>query len=223
MTLQELIYFLELCETLHYTNAAKNLHISQPSLSYSIKQLEDHLGVSLFRKEGKNVYITEYGKEFKKYVESSISILKDGVSKIESMKNPESGTINLGYVYSIGTHILPKFIDSFHTYKNSTNISFILKIGNSPDLVQEVKKGNIDISFMPLLDDNINGISTFKVMRQELFLVVYKEHRLANKEYVTINDLKDEKLITLDKKSDLRKELFIYLKKKIYHLILLMM
>ena len=69
MNLSQLYYFRKLAQLQHYTKAAKELYITQPSLSDSISSLEQELGLSLFQKEGRNVKLTKYGKEFYEYVD----------------------------------------------------------------------------------------------------------------------------------------------------------
>ena len=61
MTLLQLQYFQVLARVLHYTRAAEELHISQPSLSYSISELEKELGVKLFEKENRKISLSDYG------------------------------------------------------------------------------------------------------------------------------------------------------------------
>ena len=67
MNLSQLYYFRKLAELQHYTRAAKELFITQPTLSGSISSLEQELGVSLFQKAGRNVELTKYGSEFLGY------------------------------------------------------------------------------------------------------------------------------------------------------------
>ena len=64
MTLLQLQYFKTLARVLHYTQAAAELHIAQPSLSYSIKELEKELGVKLFEKDSRHIRLTIYGEQF---------------------------------------------------------------------------------------------------------------------------------------------------------------
>ena len=68
MNLAQLSYFRHLSKIQHYTRASEELHISQSALSHSIASLEDELGCSLFRKEGRNVYLTDDGRVFQNYV-----------------------------------------------------------------------------------------------------------------------------------------------------------
>ena len=81
MNLNHLQYFVKLAYLEHYTKAAKDLSITQPSLSHAISSLEEELGTKLFEKQGRNVSLTKYGKTFLKYVEKSLEYLQEGENK----------------------------------------------------------------------------------------------------------------------------------------------
>ncbi len=88
MNLDHLRYFVKLAEVRHYTKAAEQLGISQPSLSHAINQIEAELGVPLFEKSGRNTTLTRFGEEFLSCAENSLSIL-DEVSKLSSVTAEE--------------------------------------------------------------------------------------------------------------------------------------
>ena len=75
MTLKSLEYFKKLAELQHFTKAANELHISQPSLSYAISELEKDLGVLLFDRKDKKIALNHYGEAFLSYVNQALSIL----------------------------------------------------------------------------------------------------------------------------------------------------
>ena len=83
MNLNQLHYFAKLAEVEHYTKAAEELSISQPSLSHAISNLEKELQVPLFERHGRNVTMTKYGEMFLKYVQDSLHILNLGVERIQ--------------------------------------------------------------------------------------------------------------------------------------------
>ena len=96
MTLLQLQYFTVLSETLHYTRASEKLHISQPSLSYAIGELEKELGVKLFQKENRKVALTAYGQQFLSYVEKSLALLSEGEQVIRQMAENAPQIVNFG-------------------------------------------------------------------------------------------------------------------------------
>ena len=108
MTLQQLHYFRVLARVQHYTKAADILHIAQPSLSYSISQLESELSIKLFEKQGKQVRLSYPGEKFLEYVEKSLEILEDGTHDAKTLSDTEKGEVTLGYIYSISSKFIPE-------------------------------------------------------------------------------------------------------------------
>ena len=79
MNLFHLRYFVKLAHTKHYTRAAEELCITQPSLSHAITQLENELGLPLFERSGRNTELTRFGREFLETAERALSTLDSGV------------------------------------------------------------------------------------------------------------------------------------------------
>ena len=92
MNLRQLYYFKKIAELEHYTRAAKELFVSQSSLSHAIQELESELNVKFFVKKGRNVELTKYGRLFLPYVQQTIDTLEAGLSKLEDYINPNTGT-----------------------------------------------------------------------------------------------------------------------------------
>lgn len=91
MNLSQLYYFSKLADLQHYTRAAKELFITQPTLSGSISSLENELGVALFQKKGRNVELTKYGAEFLEYVNAALEQLDKGVAVMKSYSGESDG------------------------------------------------------------------------------------------------------------------------------------
>lgn len=203
MTLQQLRYFVEIAHTLHFTKAAENLNISQPSLSYAITQLSKRLGVPLFKKEGLKVSLTEYGEAFLPYAESALNILMQGEAQINKMFNPSGGNINLGYIYTVSFDAIPKLIDESYMYRGNRNISFSFQVNMTDLLIKRLIEGALDVVIAPATEVNNECIESIPLFEQELYLVVYNDHPLANRSSVTIGDFKNEKFIMIKKGTDL--------------------
>lgn len=101
MNLFYLRYFVTLARVKHYTRAAEQLCITQPSLSHAISQLENELGVPLFEKSGRNTTLTRFGEEFLVCAEHTLSTLDAGVSSIRKSARGE-GLIRLGFLRTLG-------------------------------------------------------------------------------------------------------------------------
>lgn len=203
MTLKQLQYFVEMAYTLHYTKAAEHLSISQPSLSYALSQLSDELGAALFEKTGKAVSLTEYGEAFLPYVESALNILAQGEAQICNMMNPTGGNINMGYIYSVSFDAIPGLINEFYVCHGNRNIHFSFQVNMTNLLIEQLIDGTLDVVMAPVPEAVNECIKSIPVFEQELFLMVYNNHRLAERKSITIEDLKDEKFIMINKKTDL--------------------
>ena len=91
MNLYHLRYFVTLAHLEHYTKAAEILSITQPSLSHAIGSLEKELGTRLFKKHGRGVVLTKYGKLFEEYVDNALYSLDTGVKKVRTMTGQTEG------------------------------------------------------------------------------------------------------------------------------------
>lgn len=201
MTLQQLKYFRTLAHVQHYTRASEILLISQPSLSYSMAQLESELNVSLFEKNGKKVTLSRYGEVFLDYVERSLDLLDDGISTLKNAVDPLNGSVMLGYIYSISSSFIPDMIDKFRKQESNASIKFTFLQNVSNILIDNLNNGKIDLAFCAEYDKSVNYVPIFK---QRLYLVVPQNHHLANKKGVNLEDIKNEPFILLNKSSSLR-------------------
>lgn len=101
MNLNQMLYFLTVAEELHFSRAARRLHISQPSLSARIRELEEELGGPLFTRDHHNVSLTEAGKMFRKDVEHILLELDRSVKNVQALLAGENREIIIGYSESL--------------------------------------------------------------------------------------------------------------------------
>ncbi|MDO4711047.1 MAG: LysR family transcriptional regulator [Peptostreptococcaceae bacterium] len=212
MTLQQLKYFIETANILHYTRAAENLNVSQPSLSHALNELSKELGAPLFKKEGKKVSLTEYGEAFLPYAESAIHILSQGTNQIKNMTSPTGGVINLGYIYSVSFDIMPQIIDKFYNYTGNRNIHFNFQVDMTQSLMRSLNDGILDAVIAPKPLTSDTSIDYVPVSEQELYLLTYNDHPLASKNFILPKDLQEERLIMINKRSDLYYQTETFLK-----------
>ncbi|WP_326910168.1 LysR family transcriptional regulator [Sedimentibacter sp. MB31-C6] len=201
MTLQQLHYFRVLAKIQHYTKASEILLISQPSLSYAISQLEKELNVPLFEKHGKKIKLSHQGERFLNYVEKSLDILDEGTKMLKTLTDPSTGTVTLGYIYSVSSKFIPEMINKF--YKNDANklVKFSLVQNVSEYLLRDLKTNKIDLIFCPKLDKSLKSVP---ISKQQLYLIVSKSHPFALRKDVEISELIGEPFIHLNRNSSLR-------------------
>ena len=124
MNLSQLYYFSKLSELEHFSKAAKELYITQPSLSHAIKSLETELGVQLFEREGRRMRLTPFGKEFAIYVKRGLREIDKGVELAQEFNGKLGGTVNVGAVLTVqGDYLPPLFRDFSENYGQEVKLT----------------------------------------------------------------------------------------------------
>ncbi|PEZ74649.1 LysR family transcriptional regulator [Bacillus sp. AFS017274] len=186
-------YFQKVASVQHITRAAEQLSISQPALSRSISKLEDELGVQLFDRKGRNIYLNRYGKMFLNRVEQSIKQIEIGKQEIWDEIHPDHGTISLSFLPSLGIHVVPDIISSFQ--KMHPNIKFQLTQVSNRQIIEQLKSRKVDLALTSLLHED-KEVNCQPLLTEELFLAVSFDHHLASWNALDLNMVKDEPFIS---------------------------
>lgn len=205
MTLQQLRYFCVMTEVLHYTKAANMLYVSQPSLSYSLSKLEEELGVPLFEKTGKQTRLTKFGTAFLPFAKNALNELSRGEALLMEMAGSVSGTISLGYIYSVGFELMPRVVERFFDHRGDREITFRFQQGMTRVLLDQLLEGSLDILLSA--EPDTEGFDFIPIYHQEVFLAVHEKHPLAERKAVKLDDLAGEKLISINHNAILYRQL----------------
>lgn len=203
MNLYHLKYFIKLAELEHYTLAAKELNITQPSLSHAIATLEDELKVKLFEKKGRNIILTRSGKIFHQIISVSVSNIDAAVDYIQKI-NAGDGLINLGFLRTLGVTTVPILCRKFKEDNSDKNINFNFYNGFSEELINGLKSTTYDVVFTSKTEDN-DSIEYIPLGKQELILIVPNDHELAEKENIDLKNITNYDFIAFKKNTGLAK------------------
>lgn len=187
MNLSQLYYFKKLAEMQHYTKAAEALMITQPSLSGAIHSLEKELGVELFRKKGRNIVLTKYGREFYSYVSAALFELDKGIDIMQEHAGKLSGEISVGCVNSLLSGYLPSVVKDFRDEVGS-NVHVNTHMGQTDRILENVKSGTWDIGFCSYYE-GFPDLEFVPVLSERLVVAVPLDHPLANQNSVRIDEL----------------------------------
>lgn len=193
--------FLVTARFLNLTKAAKELHITQPSVSYAIKQMEDALELKLFHRLSKGVELTEEGHALFEYVDKSFAMLDSAQKHLQNLKQLNEGEIRIGASDSLIKHLLLPYLNEFH--KEYPGIRIRLSHGKTPEITQRLKEGEIDcaVFHMPVNDPQLN-IQTLAVL-EDCFVVGKDYKEMANRSH-TAEELAEFPLILLSQGSSTR-------------------
>ncbi|MDE5977713.1 MAG: LysR family transcriptional regulator [Turicibacter sp.] len=203
MNLNHLHYFRVLAKFEHYTNAAKYLSITQPSLSHAIASLEKDLGTALFEKHGRNIRLTRYGRFFLEYVENGLAELEIGEQKLRELTLQANDSLKLGLPFMLGSDFIPPLIHQFLKLKNPEQTTFSFHQKSNQDLIEGLKLEKYDLILCTALEHEVD-IEFIPMMNQEFVAVVSLTHPLALKADIDLIELINEPLIYFNQSDEIR-------------------
>lgn len=170
MNLEHLKVFFMAATKKNFSETAKVLHLSQPSVSLHIKHLEEYLNTTLFDRSTKKMELTYAGTILFSYAEQIIQLVSQVEKDISLLSETVHGDLRLGASLTIGEYLLPYFLGDFIKQYNKVNLS--LKIDNSYQIIEKLLDGKIDLGFieaaiprkeidsLPFLEDELVIISS---------------------------------------------------------------
>lgn len=150
LSAKSLRYFLQLIDTMNYTQAAQILGITQPALTQQVKKLEHAIGAPLFGQMGKKLYLTEAGKEMESAAVELLSTINGVVSDIQEYTQADKGHITIGILNSLHADIFYKFLRIFN--KKYPEITFSIDYYDRKELWRRLDTNLIDMAIMYLPD-----------------------------------------------------------------------
>ncbi|MBP2631542.1 MAG: transcriptional regulator, LysR family [Firmicutes bacterium] len=192
MDILHLTYFIEVARQKSFTKASQLLHVSQPSISKVIKTLENELDVTLFERLGREIELTDVGHAVFKRAQSVVSEFHDLSNEIHDVVNIKHGEITIGLPPMVGSRFFPSIIGEFKKTYPQVMLKLI-EVG-SKQVELDVKNGLLDIGVMalPLIDKDIES---FTFVKEELKVVLRRDHPLATSKKLSLDKLRDEDFI----------------------------
>ena len=202
MNLYQLRYFAELAKNGHFRQTAEKLCIAQPSLSHAISLLERELGVVLFEKKGRRSVLTPEGAQFLEYVERGLGTLDDGVRSMKRISEGD-GRIELGFLRALGSGFIPEAARGFLESQGERDVRFGFHTGITFSLLEGLKNETYDMVFCTKIE-NETDIEFVPVSRQDLVLIVPRNHPLAGRFSVSLEETVPYTQVYFSKASGLR-------------------
>jgi DNA-binding transcriptional LysR family regulator len=190
--IRHLKYFLAVAEELHFRKAADKLFISQPGLSRQIKQLEDDLGVQLFERSNKKVYLTKAGLYLQKEIKHTLKNLENVFEHTRFIHQGVEGEINLGYVGSAMQQVIPNLI--LQAKEKYENIQFSLNEMDNPEQIDALLSQEIDLAFVRM-DKVPHELKIEPIFEYTFSLVLPKNHPIDAYNFKNLTQFKNEPFI----------------------------
>ena len=184
MTLRHMKIFTTVYRCQSVTRAAQELHVAQPSLSVAIRELEEHYGVRLFERTGRNIVPTQAANALYSYAGHIVSLFDDMEKSMRSWDT--RGVLRLGASITIGTHILPDLIRRYQAKMPELQIEAVVE--RSSGIERRLMDNEIDIGLLETQPEHPELLAV-PFLRDELCAIVPPGSPLAAKETVTLCEL----------------------------------
>jgi len=191
MTLTQLEYIVALDTYRHFSLAAENCHVTQPTLSMQIQKLEEELGLAIFDRSKQPVILTEMGQSILLQARRIIAERNAMMELVSGFKGTLIGELRIGIIPTLAPYLLPLFIRNFNV--NYPGVKLIVNEMMTEYIVQRLKQGRIDVGILvtPLQEP---GIKEQVIFHEELMVYVSPKNSTYKKHYVLPQDIDPEKL-----------------------------
>ncbi len=195
MDARDIRTFIAVAEELHFGRAAERLHMAQPPVSRTIRALEDELGVSLFKRDTRNVQLTNAGQEFVQPAKDIVEAFRRAVQIVQAADRGETGLVRLAYA-GASTQVMVGQLARESREKLPGIVLELLSQNFAEPAMSRVLKGEVDIA-LGRWDHTPAGVATRVLARENLVLAVPVSHPLAHRESASIKEFSQEYFISL--------------------------
>ena len=175
------------------TAAASSMHVAQSSVSRSIARLEEELGVPLFERSGRGIFLNDYGRAFYDRASSMMRELGEGEQELKQMRDQFAGRVSVStssarQINRLMMQFMEKHPDALFRQRRLTDMQ---------DVKEKLESGVLDyaLTYGPLPDPEYRWDP---MIREEFFILMQKDHPLARKQTINVSDLKGEHILMND-------------------------
>lgn len=201
MTLHQLRIFVTVAKRGSFSRAAEELHISQPSASIQVADLERALGIDLFEQVGRQIHLTEAGRVLEDYARRILDLAEEARTAVSETTGLRRGHLAIGASPTPGTYLLPRIIAAFQ--ERYPQISVSLQIAVTPEVGERLMRHELDLA---VVGGTIHtpGLQAERFLDDEIVLVAAPTHPLAAAGSTRAIALRDHRVILPERGSDTR-------------------
>lgn len=202
LNFHQLHIFYTVAEKGSFSHAAQALHMTQPAVTMQVQSLEDYFGTKLFIRSTKRVELTEAGRTLLPFASRSIELMKETDISMSKFTHMLEGRLHLGASLTVGEYILPRLLGPFSA--EYPNISVSMKVINTKQILEEVLNHQLTFG---LVEAEVKhpDVHTEAVLSDELKLIVPRNHPLANREHIPLEEMLKYPFVLREQGSGTRK------------------
>jgi DNA-binding transcriptional LysR family regulator len=207
--------FHTVARLLSFTKAADHLHMTQPAVTFQIRQLEEHFNTRLFDRTHNKISLTTAGQRVFEYAERIIALYNEMDSRVRELTGDVSGILIIGASTTIAEYVLPGLLGEFQSRYPNVNVR--LSVSNSLGIVHHIENNTIDVGIVesPVANKNL---AVEVCWHDELVVIMPRTHALAKKVCLTPRELVELPFLTREEGSGTREVVSDYLERNGMHL-----
>jgi len=202
MDITQLYYFIVAAEQEHMTKASEILTLSQSALSRSITSLETELGVPLFDRKNRKIYLNRYGKVFLEDAKKIVQQMEMSKENLSELIHPEIGNISISFVHSLGLHYIPTLLKEFQL--SNPGHTLALNEDNAQLIVKDLLTNETDLGFATHFQ-SFSDLVYHPIFKEKIVLIASKQHRFAQMRNIKLEEMTQENFIHYHSDTELRK------------------
>lgn len=179
----------------HFGKAAEACFVTQPTLSAQLAKLEEQLGLTLVERHKRGVMLTPEGESLCLEARKVLDAADHFEQSARSLSDPLAGEIHIGLIPTLAPYLLPHIMVPLS--EELTKLDFFLHEDRTRELIHKLHQGKLDLLILPWLDE-FNGVEAYDLFDEALCLAVPKQHELAQKSSVKLEQLDGLKVLTLE-------------------------
>jgi LysR family hydrogen peroxide-inducible transcriptional activator len=194
-TLQQLRYLTALADTLHFRRAAEACHVTQPTLSAQLKELESRLGAELVERSRSRVILTPLGRAVVERARRTLREVDEIRQLATQSRSHLQSTIRIGVVQSLGSYLLPLIVPGLH--ESHPELKLYMREGLPEFLLQSLGDGALDLLFFPLPVRHAD-FDSLSIFREPIEVVIPHDHPFAAEPEISPEMLRGETILSLE-------------------------
>jgi DNA-binding transcriptional LysR family regulator len=201
VNLHQLELFVAVADHGSFTRAAEALHISQPSVSARIRDLEDSLGQHLFEQVGRRIYLTDAGQELKEHAAAILLRVSEATRALDEIEGLQRGTLRVVATTTVGSYVLPRLMGHFK--RAYPGIALALDVTNWSRAVELLRHHRMDLAVLGPTDE-IEDMVVQDFIKNELVVAAAPSHPLSGRVNVPFTELATHPVLVREQGSGTR-------------------
>lgn len=211
MNFHQLRVFYEVARAQSFSAAAEKLHLSQPAITWQIKNLEQYYEIQFFERMGRKIFLTEEGKILFEFVDRILSFIRETEEALADLRGLSRGVLRIDSVFTFADYYLANILQAFH--RRYPRLILQIKTGNTNQIIENTLEHKNDLAFVAY-DPQNEKLKVQEVISDALVAVVAPHHPWAKKKSINLKDLQNQPLILREYGSSPRRVLEEVLQKR---------